>query len=133
MEKVDAKLVDHAAGDYRLAEDSPFHGKGITLPLQLNSPYRPGPGKEILSRAWAQTFRADAPDPAAAVPVHGGDEGHYRLQPLPATRALVDLDACEPGTPGLNATWKETGKCPQFRSDAESDVADANAWTGRRA
>ena len=124
----DARLADRPAGDYRLAADSPLQGRGVTLPLELNAPYHPGKGNEILSRAWAATLLTDAPAPASAKPVYGGATGHYRLQPLPRTRALVDLAACKPGTPGLNLEWQASGNYPHFRSDLPEETAAADTW-----
>jgi hypothetical protein len=71
-----------------------------------------------------------APDPDAATPVHGDENGHYRLQPLPRVGRLVDLDAMGPGTPGLNETWADSGQHPRFR-DAAADVAGPAEWAVR--
>jgi parallel beta-helix repeat protein len=125
----DAKLVDRDGGDYRLSPDSPLQGKGLTLPMELNSVCAPCTGNQVLTRAYERTRLADAPDPATAVPVYGTKEdGHYRLQPLPKVRPLVDLDACAPGTPGLNAEWRETGRYPQFKPTGDPDTAAPNDW-----
>jgi hypothetical protein len=124
----DAGFVDREAGDYRLREDSPLRGRGLVLPLELNAPYHPGQGNEILSRAWAATLIGDAPAAESALPVYGGASGHYRLQPLPRTRSLVDLAACQPGTPGLNAEWQSSGSYPRFRQDQPDETADDDAW-----
>ena len=124
----DAGLSDRPTGDYRLTADSPLRGRGLTLPLELNAPYHAGQGNEILSRAWAATLLTDAPDPHAAMPVYGGAGGHYRLQPLPRTRALVDLAACAPGTPGLNPEWQTSGHYPHFRADLPDETATADTW-----
>jgi len=117
----DAGLVDRQGGDYRLKPDSPLRGRGISIPAVLYSPYVPGKGDEILSRAWARTLLAAAPGRPA---VYGGDGGHYRLQPLPATRGLVDIDAAGPGTPGLNGEWLKTGAYPRFDPSAGPETAD---------
>ena len=120
----DARFVDRANGDYRLAKDSPLIGKGLALPMELNSYVLPCDGSKVLTRAWGATRLADAPDPKNAVPVFGkAPDGYYRLQPLPRLHALVDLDKCEPGTPGLNMQWRETGQYPQFRTTGEADTA----------
>jgi len=127
----DAGLVDRAAGDYRLKDDSPLRGRGVTLPMELNAPYHPGAGNEILSRAWAATLISDAPDPKAATPAYGDATGHYRLQPLPRTRSLVDLATCAPGTPGLNPGWQASGDYPHFRRDLPDETAEPDAWQVR--
>jgi hypothetical protein len=124
----DARLSNRQGGDYRLAPDSPLHGRGVTLPLELNAPYHPGAGNEIQARAWAATLLSDAPDPASARSVYGGANGHYRLQPLPGTRTLLDLAACAPGTPGLNPAWQTSGNYPHFRTDVPAETAAADAW-----
>jgi len=125
----DARFTDRAAGDYSLAPDSPLVGKGLTLPLELNSYVLPCEGNKVLTRAFAMTRLSDAPDPEAAVPVYGTKEnGHYRLQPLPELHPLVDLDSCEPGTPGLNPQWRQTGEYPRFRTDGEADTAEPTDW-----
>jgi parallel beta-helix repeat protein len=124
----EAGIADREAGDYRLREDSPLRNRGLTLPLELNAPYHPGKGNEILSRAWAATLVSDAPEPASATPVYQPAGGHYRLQPLPHTRPLVDLAACKPGTPGLNAEWQASGSYPRFRSDQPDELAAPDAW-----
>ncbi|MGQ9730342.1 MAG: hypothetical protein ACUVX8_03635 [Candidatus Zipacnadales bacterium] len=123
----EAGFTNRAAGDYLLLADSPLQGRGITLPPQLNSPYQPGPEDQILSRAWATTLVVDAPSPEEAVSVYGGEKGHYRLQPLPRLHALIDLDACSPGTPGLNAEWAASGAYPRF-VEGEADVVTADDW-----
>lgn len=125
----DARVIGRAAGDYRLRDDSPLRGRGVTLPMELNAPYHPGTGNQVHSRAWAATLLSDAPDPKAAPPVHGdAATGHYRLQPLPQTRSLVDLAACAPGTPGLNLEWQASGNYPRFRQDLPDETADPDAW-----
>jgi hypothetical protein len=125
----DARFVDRPAGDYRLAADSPFVGRGVTVPMELNSHCLPCDGNQVLTRQWALTRLADAPDPNAARPVYGTqDNGHYRLQPLPALHPLVDLDAAEPGTPGLNLQWRESGQYPCFTTEGEADAAQSNDW-----
>jgi hypothetical protein len=128
----DAKLADREAFDYGLAADSPLQGKGLALPMELGSVCAPCTGNEVHTRAFARTRLADAPDPAAAVAVYGEGEGaHYRLQPLPKPHRLVDLDACAPGTPGLNEEWRRSGKYPQFRATGEADSAESNDWVLR--
>ncbi len=125
----DARFVDRQAGDYRLAADSPLVGRGVTVPLELNSHCMPCDGNQVLTRQWALTRLADAPDPQAAQPVYGTqDNGHYRLQPLPALHPLVDLDAAEPGTPGLNLQWRESGEYPRFTTAGEGNAAQPNDW-----
>ena len=122
-------MADREAGDYRLLPDSPLQGRGLTLPMELSSVCLPCTGNQIHTRAYEKTRLADAPSPAAAVPVYGTKEdGHYRLQPLPKVHPLVDLDACPPGTPGLNAQWRETGEYPHFRADGEPDSAGPDDW-----
>ena len=125
----DARFLDRAGGDYRLADDSPLAGKGLTLPLELDSTVLPCEGSQVLTRAFAPTRLADAPDPNTAEAVYGtkGD-GHYRLQPLPKLHPLVSLDRCEPGTPGLNLRWRETGDYPRFRTTGEADAAAPTDW-----
>lgn len=117
----EAGFVGREAGDYSLRADSALQGRGVGVPLELDAPYLPGDGDEVLSRAWAATRVADAPGGAPSV--YGGDDGHWRLQPLPQTRPLFDLDSSGPATPGLNLSWRETGEYPRFRS-APPPVAD---------
>ena len=125
----DAKFIDRAAGDYRLSEASPLIGKGLTLPMELDSYVLPCDGNKILTRAFAKTHLDEAPDPGAALTVHGTKpNAHYRLQPLPRPRALVDLDACEPGTPGLNRHWRQTGEYPRFRTTGEAESVPDEDW-----
>jgi hypothetical protein len=82
----------------------------------------------VLSREWAVTRLADAPDPNTAPVVYGTKEdGHYRLQPLPALHQLVDLDAAEPGTPGINFSWRESGEYPRFVAGT-ADTAKPDDW-----
>lgn len=124
----EAGFENRHAGDYRLRADSPLHGRGVRIPPVLNSAYVPGEGDEIVTRAWAPTLIADAPDPETARPVHGGEDGHYRLQPLPRLQRLVDLDAQPACSPGLNLRWRETGRYPQFDDSREPDVAADDEW-----
>jgi len=125
----DARFVDRPGGDYHLGADSPLIGKGLTLPPELNSVVQPCVGRQVLTRAWAPTRLAAAPDPNTAAPVYGTKpDGHYRLQPLPKLHPLVDLDACTPGTPGLNPEWAQTGEYPRFRATGEADSAAPTDW-----
>jgi len=124
----DPLFVARQLGDYRLRPDSPLHGRGIGLPRVLNSAYVPGSGTQIVSRQWAKTLRSDAPDPTTAKSVYGGEDGHYRLQPLPRLQRLAELDSQSPGTPGLNPVWSLTGDYPVFDSSRPADTAEDNEW-----
>lgn len=125
----DAGFLDRAGGDYRLAPESALRGRGIAIPAELNSPYTPCNGSEIVTRAWALTRLADAPDPATATPVYGTrEDGHYRLQPLPNLHRLVDPDAAGPGTPGINEQWRESGRYPQFRTGGAAESPEPGDW-----
>jgi hypothetical protein len=125
----DAGFVGRDKGDYRLAPDSPLRGRGLSLPATLNSPCAPCRGDQVLTRQWAETLLADAPDAAAARAVYAfGDEKHYRLQPLPRFRRLVDLDACAKGDPGLKQEWSRTGAYPVFDAAAPAETATDDEW-----
>lgn len=125
----DARFLDRAGGDYRLGPDSPLIGRGVAIPSELNSVCAPCIGDQVQTRAFALTRLADAPDPKTAMPVYGTKEdGHYRLQPLPPLHSLVDLDSAEPGTPGLNLKWRESGEYPRFGATGEPDTAAPGDW-----
>jgi len=126
----DAGLVDREGGDYRLRGDSPLRGRGVGIPTVLNAPYVPCRGRELRTRQWAKTLLEDAPDPAAAKPVASWPgHQHYRLQPLPPIRRLIDLDVQPPGTPGLNEDWMKSGEYPVFDAGREPETADDWEWT----
>jgi parallel beta-helix repeat protein len=121
-------FMDRAVGDYRLRPDSPLRGRGLTLPMTLNSACQPCVGNEVRSRQWARTRLADAPAGVPVTSVYGGDVGFYRLQPLPLFHRLVDLDACPPGDPGLNPVWQATGVYPTFDASRPADIAADTDW-----
>jgi hypothetical protein len=123
----DARIVDRAGGDYRLAEDSPLRGRGVTLPAELTSPYTPCTADKIASYAFGLTFLQHAPDPAARPVYKLGEQEHYRLQPLPRLQRLVDLDAAQPGTPGLNPAWQAPEDYPHFVV-GEAETARPDDW-----
>jgi hypothetical protein len=128
----DPRIVAREKGDYRLAPDSPLRNRGVALPPVLGSPYVPGAGRAIVSRAWAKTEVEDAPEPAAAKPVVAvWNKKHYRLQPQPGFHALADLDALGPGTPGLNEAWMRTGKYPVFDASRPPEAATPGDWMVR--
>jgi parallel beta-helix repeat protein len=127
----DPRIVGREKGDYHLAADSPLRNRGIAIPAVLNSGYAPGADHVIVSRAWAKTEVESAPDAQAATVVDVWAEKHYRLQPLPAFHALVDLDAQGPATPGLNDTWAKTGKYPVFDASHPADTAASTDWMVR--
>lgn len=125
----EAGIVDREGRDYRLRPDSPLRGRGISIPAVLNAPYVPCRGREVVTRQWAKTLVEDAPGPAAAKPVASWPgHAHYRLQPLPPIRRLVDLDAQGSGTPGLNEEWMQTGNYPVFDPSREPETADDWEW-----
>lgn len=121
-------FADRAQGDYRLRPDSPVRGAGVQLPKVLNSPYRPGPGQTIVSRQFARTLLADAPDRQRAVTVVDNAGPHYRLQPLPGFHQLAELDGLPPAAPGLNAAWSGSGQYPAFDTQAEPEQAGDWDW-----
>jgi len=124
----DPMIAARDLGDYNLLPGSPLRGRGIRIPQVLDAGYIRGEGREIASRQWAKTRLADAPDPDVTKSVYGGENGHYRLQPLPGFRRLFDLDSQPPGTPGLNRTWIETGDYPTFDSTRQPKVAGDTDW-----
>ncbi len=119
----EARCEHRAAGDYRLRPDSPLHGRGRALPAVLRAAYQPGAGHEVVSRMWASTVKAGAPDRFT------GAGRHYRLQPLPGFRRLVDLDEGGPATPGLNAAWRESRRYPVFDAARPAEQAGESDWT----
>ena len=127
----DGGFVDAAAGDYRLQPDSPLRGKGIEIPLELEQTCIPCDGTEIKSRAWGRTLLSKAPRegmPAMFDDAHGG---HYRLPPIPGSVPPVNLDACGPGTPGINEFWRATGQYPHFRPTGEPESPGELDWQVR--
>lgn len=125
----DAKLMDRAKGDYRLKPDSPLVGKGVSLPKVLNSFYRPCDGTTINSRAFAVTKVEDAPEGQKVKRVGTWGAEHYRLQPLPPLRRLLDLDALSAGTPGLNVEWRDKQDYPTFDDSGAPDTATPEEWS----
>ncbi|NPV48336.1 MAG: hypothetical protein HPY69_15465 [Armatimonadetes bacterium] len=124
----EVSFADRDNGDYRLPPGSPLEGRGVRVPEALASPCKPCDGSTVLSRQWATTLVADAPDPASAPTVTTTSAGHYRLQPLPRFQRLFDLDAQPPNTPGLNLTWQQTGQYPVFDANAPAETVEPDEW-----
>jgi hypothetical protein len=124
----DVDFYDRLNGDYRLHATSPVKGKGITIPMVLNSTYIPPKDNELISRAWAQTG-IDTPA-AKGRPVLTDIWGtkHYRIEPLPQVHRLVDLDEQTPADPGINLAWRATGKYPEFRHEGPPETVSDDTW-----
>jgi len=111
-------IVDRERGDYRLAADSPLLRRGIGIPSILDSICTRAADDLTRPGAWAPTQLKGAP-PGAKSLMKVWDADHYRIQPLPATHRLVDLDAQGPADPGLNVNWQRTGQYPAFGVDGD--------------
>lgn len=111
----DPGFVDARAGDYRLVPGSPLRGRGIRLPMVLDSVYVPTETDTIATRSLANTEAK--PEQVRTFKVGSGT--HYRLQPVPELRPLLTFDDLGPDDPGLNETWRRTARYPTFRCDAE--------------
>lgn len=120
----DPKIIDRASVNYRLSADSPLRGKGVTIPVELNAGFKMHESMDEFAPAYARTALDDAPPHRRTERARVYGIGHYRMQPLPRVRMLVDLAAQEPGDPGLNTTWLETGRYPRFRDAEPAGVAD---------
>ncbi|MBI3923536.1 MAG: right-handed parallel beta-helix repeat-containing protein [Armatimonadetes bacterium] len=125
----DAGVVARDKGDYRLKPDSPLVGKGVTLPMVLNSVYKPCDGAAINTRAWELTKVEDATGSQKVKRIDTWGAEHYRQQPLPSFHRLADLDSLSAGTPGLNLQWKETQTYPTFDASGAPDTATTEEWT----
>ncbi len=124
----DAHFVDRANGDYHLRPDSPLKGRGVTIPMVLNSTYIPAKDCEVNSRAWAMTGVESPAGKGRAVMGEAWTQKFYRIQPLPRLHRLVDLDEQRPADPGINYTWRDTGKYPEFRHDGPAETVPDDAW-----
>ena len=122
-------FADPVAGDYRLRADSPLKGRGVTLPLTLDPVYIPSATDKIVTRSLANTEAGKHPERPRFAAGYGGE--HYRLQPIPKPMQLVALDGLLAGDPGLNETWKRTGRYPTFRADGEPYWPDDTEWMVR--
>jgi len=78
---------------------------------------------EVHSRAWAWTIPPTNSAALTALRFKLWDHEHYRIQPLPQIRPLVELDALGPSDPGINYEWQRTGQYPRFRSDSPPETA----------
>ena len=124
----DPRFADRTNGDYRLRPDSPLRGKGITIPMVLNSTYAPAKDFEVNSRAWATTSTKAPAAKGRSVQGDVWNQKFYRIQPLPQVHRLVDLDEQGPADPGINYAWRATGKYPDFRLDGPPETAPDDLW-----